>query len=88
MKAKIYSDRPVKLDTIKKLVDIFRKSNCPNDSMFNSIENFKGFDGRNILLGTGNGFLTVLQINKDTFDATMYKESKGAVILAEGELIT
>ena len=61
---KIYSDTPIDNLTIKNIIDIFKVSKCPNESMFFSIENFKGFDGKNILLGAGDRFLEVIYVDE------------------------
>ena len=57
IKYKIYirSCHPIPEDTVAKIKDIFKQSNCPNESMFSSIKNFKSFDGFGTIIIDDNG---------------------------------
>ena len=57
IKYKIYirSCNPISDDTVAKIKEIFKQSNCPNESMFNSIKNFKSFDGFGTIIIDDNG---------------------------------
>lgn len=50
----VQSGRRVPEKTLSMIKDIFRESNCPNESLRNSIKNFKSFDGDTIQLGDGD----------------------------------
>lgn len=50
----IQSGEPIAKNTVRKVKDIFRESNCPNESLRNSIEGFKSFDDGVVQIGDGN----------------------------------
>lgn len=47
----IVSDRGIGTETEKKIVDILRESECPNESLSNSIDGYTGMDGNTIRIG-------------------------------------
>ena len=50
----IQSGEPITAETVHKVKDIFRESNCPNESLRNSIEGFKSLDDGVVQIGEGN----------------------------------
>lgn len=50
----IQSGEPIAKNTVRKVKDIFRESNCPNESLRNSIEGFKSLDDGVVQIGEGN----------------------------------
>ena len=64
MQVKILSDSPLDNLTLKKILDIFSESLCPNESMFFSIDNFTSFDGKIIKLGVTGRFTETLYIKE------------------------
>ena len=50
----IQSGEPISGNTVRKVKDIFRESNCPNESLRNSIEGFKSLDDGVVQIGEGN----------------------------------
>ena len=52
----IQSGEPITAETVHKVKDIFRESNCPNESLRNSIEGFKSLDDDTIQIGDGDKF--------------------------------
>ena len=46
----IFSDKLIPPDTVKMIEDIFKESQCPNESMFNSVDDFTTFDGKEIVI--------------------------------------
>lgn len=59
---KIYSDTPIDNLTIKQVIDIFKVSRCPNESLWHSIPRFKSFDGEIVQIGEGNRFMETIFI--------------------------
>ena len=51
----IRSDEPISDETIRAVKDICKRSQCPNESMFNSIPNFKSFNNNGVLIIGNNG---------------------------------
>lgn len=47
----IISDRGIGTETEKKIVDILRESECPNESLANSIDGFTKMEGHTIKIG-------------------------------------
>lgn len=62
MLVKIQSDKPVDGLTLKNIIDIFKVSKCPNESLFNSIKDFKYFDGNTVQIGNGKNFFEVINV--------------------------
>ena len=52
----VQSGQRVPGKTIHRIKDIFRESMCPNETLRNSIEDFKSFDGDTIQIGDGDKF--------------------------------
>ena len=52
----VQSGQRVPGKTIRMIKDIFRESMCPNETLRNSIEDFKSFDGDTIQIGDGDKF--------------------------------
>lgn len=65
MQLKIQSDKPLDGLTLKNILDIFKNSNCPNESLANSVVGFKFFDGKVIQIGNGNKFFEVINLETD-----------------------
>lgn len=57
----IKSDRPITDERITQLIDILKVSQCPNESMFNSFDDFVSFKDDVITFGTGEGFTYQLE---------------------------
>ena len=59
----IFSDKLIPPKTVKMIEDIFRESNCPNESMFNSIDDFTDFDGNElIILGMPGAYHATIEV--------------------------
>ena len=43
-KIEIRSGKPIRIDTLQKIREIFQESQCPNESLLNSIEDFTSYD--------------------------------------------
>ena len=52
----VQSGKRVPEKNIRMIKDIFRESMCPNETLRNSIKNFKSFDGDTIQIGDGDKF--------------------------------
>ena len=52
----INSDRALTQEELQKIQSIFQQSKCPNESLISSIDNCKGFDGQQVLIGAGGVF--------------------------------
>ena len=52
----VQSDRALTQAELKKIQAIFQESKCPNESLINSIDGCKGFDGVNVTVGKGRAF--------------------------------
>ena len=52
----VQSGKRVSRETLRMIKDIFRESMCPNETLRNSIKNFKSFDGDTIQIGDGDKF--------------------------------
>ena len=46
---KIKSGKPIDADTLRKIRDIFKESDCPNESMRASLPDFTSYDGAAII---------------------------------------
>lgn len=62
MLIKIQSDKPIDGLTLKNIIDIFKVSKCPNESLFHSIKDFKSFNGNTVQIGNGNIFFEVVNV--------------------------
>ncbi len=51
----IRSNAPISDETIKKITDICKQSQCPNESMFSSIPNFKSFNNNGVVIIGNDG---------------------------------
>lgn len=58
----IKSDRSITDERITQLIDILKMSQCPNESMLNSFDDFTSFKDDVIMFGTGEGFNYQLEI--------------------------
>lgn len=47
----IVSDRGIGTEMEQKIIDILRESECPNESLSNSIDGYTGMEGRTIRIG-------------------------------------
>ena len=56
-KIEIRSGKPINIDNLQKIREIFRESQCPNESLLNSIEDFTSYDeAGNIQLAPGDTY--------------------------------
>lgn len=62
MQIKIQSDTPIDNLTIKQVIDIFKVSQCPNESLWHSIPRFNFFNGEIVQIGEGNRFMETIYI--------------------------
>lgn len=62
MQIKIQSDAPIDGLTLKNIIDIFKVSKCPNESMFFSTPRFKFFKNGVVQIGDGNKFFEVINL--------------------------
>lgn len=59
----IFSDKLIPQDTIKMIEYIFKESQCPNESMLNSIGAFTTFDGKEIvILGMPGAYHATIEV--------------------------
>ena len=63
MKIKIQSGAEISADTIQKVKDIFAESNCPNESLYHTFDDFTGFDGKVIQFGEGDSYVAYVEVN-------------------------
>ena len=61
MKIKIQSDEYISDTVVETIQDIFRHSNCPNESLRNSFEKFFSFDGKTIQFGESEKFVKYIE---------------------------
>lgn len=58
----VNSDRALTQLELQKIQSIFHESQCPNESLINSIEDCKGFDGEQVLVGCGGQFTAHIEV--------------------------
>ena len=59
----IFSDKLIPQNTINMIKDIFKESQCPNESMFNSVDDFTNFDGKEIvILGMPGAYHATIEV--------------------------
>ena len=59
----IRSGKPIGKSTLDKIKQIFAESNCPNESLLRSIDDFSSFDGHHIIqLATGDQFTETIEL--------------------------
>ena len=58
----IKSGEPITEETIGKVKDIFRESNCPNESLLNSLDKFTYFRDKTIQLAEGENFTEYISV--------------------------
>lgn len=58
----VRSDREVSPGELKKIQDIFLESQCPNESLLNSIDGCKGFRDGVVTIGNGEGFTAHVEV--------------------------
>lgn len=59
----VLSDKIVSNEIEKKIKSIFTQSQCPNESLINSIPEFNHLDGNTIYLGNGSGtYLSIIDL--------------------------
>lgn len=63
MQIKIQSGEKISDDTIQKIKDIFAESNCPNESLYHTFDDFTSFDGKVIQFGEGDKFIAYVEVN-------------------------
>lgn len=56
------SGEPISDSVINKVKDIFRVSHCPAESLKNSFEDFKWFNGKVIQFGDGENFQEYISV--------------------------
>jgi len=66
MKIKIQSGEKISDDTIREVKDIFAESNCPNESLYHTFDDFTSFDGEVIQFGEGSKFVAYVEVNSAT----------------------
>ena len=66
MQIKIQSGEEISADTIQKVKDIFAESNCPNESLYHTFDDFTGFDGKVIQFGEGDNYVAYVEVNSAT----------------------
>ena len=63
MQIKIQSGEKISDDTIQKVKDIFAESNCPNESLYHTFDDFISFDGEVIQFGEGDKYSCYVEVN-------------------------
>ena len=63
MQIKIQSGEKISDYTIQKIKDIFAESNCPNESLYHTFDDFTSFDGKVIQFGEGDKFIAYVEVN-------------------------
>ena len=58
----IHSDKPINNVTCEQIKDIFIHSQCPYESLLNSIPDFESFDGLVVQLGEGDKYIEFIHI--------------------------
>ena len=58
----VQSSREISPEELKKIQDIFLESQCPNESLINSIDGCKGFHNGVVTIGDGEGFTAQVEI--------------------------
>lgn len=58
----INSDRALTQTELLKIQEIFQHSKCPNESLINSIDDCKGFNGEQVLVGVGGAFTSHIEV--------------------------
>ena len=58
----VNSDRALTQIELQKIQSIFQESKCPNESLINSIEDYKGFHGEQVLVGKGGQFTAHIEV--------------------------
>ena len=58
----VRSDRVLTDKELKKVQDIFLESQCPNESLINSIDGCKGLRDGVVTIGDGEGFTAQVEI--------------------------
>ena len=62
MKIEIHSGKPIGEERFKMIRDIFTYSQCPNESLRNSVEGFTSFDGKVLQLDEGDDYIYSIEI--------------------------
>lgn len=64
-KIEIRSGKPISIDTLQKIREIFQESQCPNESLLNSIEDFTSYDeAGHIQLAQGDTYKEIVETDE------------------------
>ena len=58
----VFSNKIIPPETLKKIEDIFAESQCPNESMFNSIPEFVAYVADVIIIGDSGSYHATVQV--------------------------
>lgn len=58
----IHSGTPIAPEKLKMIQDIFRESQCPNESLSNSIDDFAFYNGYIIQLNSGDQYKAFVEV--------------------------
>lgn len=58
----IQSGQSIPEETVRKVKDIFRESECPNESLSKTFDDFAWFNGKVIQLGEGENFQEYVRV--------------------------
>ena len=60
----LQSGEPITDERIAQVKDIFRVSQCPNESLHNSFDDFAWFNGKVIQFGEGENFTEYIMVDR------------------------
>ena len=65
MTIQIKSGKPISLATKEKICSIFAESQCPNESLMNSIPNFTNYGNGVVQLSEGDKYSCTIEVNSN-----------------------
>lgn len=58
----VHSDRPLTDMELQNIQDILQNSQCPNESLINSIDGYRSLSDGVVTIGTGEGYTAHIEI--------------------------
>lgn len=58
----VHSDRPLMDTELQNIQDILQNSQCPNESLINSIDGYRSLSDGVVTIGTGEGYTAHIEI--------------------------
>lgn len=60
----VKSGEPISEEVLRQIKDIFRESNCPNESLSKTFENFSSYKNQVIQFGEGENFVEYISVKE------------------------